>query len=283
VPTAPPQLPTPIPLRRPRATGRSRPRAWRALGVSVIIHALAITGVLMAPRDRVERTARRSVEHATYVEIQWPRPHGTFQPPIPIPSASERAATGGYGVATQPPSDVAAEIPPSISSDSSALVSAPSLPSGGSAADAPGALPGTARVRMGAELGDSRLIVAARGGGMQEDDARYLVAFHAALRAFNDSVQGLADRESRVRAWTWTDSRGRVWGVRNGVILIAGQPVGGAEVTGDRDQELARRRLTRHREEIDFHADRVQRERHIQERGRAVRERREGERAGGGP
>ena len=56
-------------------------------------------------------------------------------------------------------------------------------------------------MRLGAELGDVRLVVTPGGGAMPADDARYLAAFQAAMRAFNDSVQGDADRERRVRDW----------------------------------------------------------------------------------
>jgi hypothetical protein len=280
MPSHPPQLPVRIPLRRPRAAERSRRRGW-ALGVSLAVHALAVLAVSMAGGGDPEPGVRRPVEQATYVEISWPRVAATFQPPVP--NASARPTNGGYGVVIPPPPDAVAAADSAItahaSSPSAATDAAPEQvdgPGAGAAgvADAPG------RMRTGAGLGDARLIVTApRGGAMPADDARYLASFQAALRAFNDSVQGLADRERRVSAWTWTDGRGRVWGVRNGVIFIAGQPVGTAQMTGDRDPELATRRLARHREQIDYHADRVQRERHLQERGRAVRARAAGERA----
>lgn len=257
----------------------------RALGVSLAVHAFAIAVVLMARGDGARRTARRPVEHATYVEIQWPRAHRPIHPPIPI--ASARPAGGGYGVATtQPPPDTLGAPAPIV--DVTATPSAPSgvaapesLPLGGAVDDARGG--SAARVRLGAELGDARLVVTPDGGAMPADDARYLAAFQAAMRAFNDSVQGDADRARRVRDWTWTDPRGRAWGVRDGVIFIAGTGTIYAEMQGERDQELSGRRLSRHRADIDFHADRAERARHVQERGRAVRERRDGERAGGRP
>lgn len=283
MPKHPPQLPIRIPLRRPHATERSRRNAW-ALGISLAVHAIAVAIVLVARGS--EHTARRPVEHASYVEIEWLRPIVTFDPPVPVVS-SRRAADGGSGADAAPSPDTVATTESGAAADASAPSTAaegPLVQVDGSAAAGPRVADAPGRTRIGAELGDSRLIVTApRGGGMTEDDARYVAAFHAALRAFNDSVQGLADRESRVRAWSWTDARGRAWGVRNGLIFIAGQPVGTAEMTGERDQELTARRLSRAREEIDYHADRVERERHLQERGRAVRERRDRERAGGAP
>lgn len=251
----------------------------RAIGISLAFHAIAIAILLAARGDGPERTPHRRVEHATYVAIEWPRNNATQQPPIPIPSGLP--ASGGYGVVLPPAFDPVAAAP--ATSGEGATPSGAPAPASILAGEAdPGASSATAagRMRLGPHLGDARLIVTPRGGGLAPEDADYLAEFHAALRAFNDSVQGRADRERRVRDWTWTDPRGRAWGVRDGMILIAGQPVGAGEITGDRDQELAARRLSRHREEIDFHADRVERERHVRERARAVRERRDGERAG---
>lgn len=256
----------------------------RALGVSLIVHAIAIVLVLTARREGAERTARHPVEHATYVEIQWPPVRG--HPGLPIPTQSGSAASGGYGVVNPPSPDTLAQASAPASADGadpSSVAEASSMPGPGSAASRDAPL-GTGRTRLGAELGDSRLIVTPpRAGTLPPDDARYLADFRAAMRAFNDSVQGQADRERRVRDWTWTDPRGRAWGVRDGVIFIAGQGTIYAEVRGERDQELSGRRMSRHRADIDYHADRAERARHLQERGRAVRGRTDRERAAGPP
>jgi hypothetical protein len=133
---------------------------------------------------------------------------------------------------------------------------------------------------MSAELGDPRLIVRAPvASGELSDYERHLAQFQAAARAFADSMQGEMDRERRVASWTWGDPAGRVWGVRQGLLMINGEKIMSIEVYGERDQGRAARMEARQRTEILDQAERMDRERYIQERGRAVRERRDRERS----
>ena len=290
------QTPTPlpplrIPLRRPAGLA-SRRRAGVALGISAGVHVLAVVMCIAAVRhaqdaDSAGRSRAPTVpaEQVEYLDVgAWPRVSYVLHPPSP-PGV---AALPGVG---EPVSGVG----------SSDTVSSMSVgPDGGGTADAaaPGAAAAegaagqgsapspdeTGRVPPGGRM-DPRLVVPGQPVTARPvaGDEPYLAQFRAALRAFNDSIQDQSDRDRRAASWTWTDPRGRAWGFRQGVLMIAGQGTINVEMQGERAQELLARQQARARREGQAQAERIERGRYLQERGRATRERRGAERRSRAP
>ncbi len=102
-------------------------------------------------------------------------------------------------------------------------------------------------------------------------------------RIFRDSIQHDMDRERLAASWTWKDPGGRVWGVRDGALFIDGQRVMAMEMYGERDQDRATRARTTARREIARQAEDIERDRYLQERGRAIRTRANQEHGGARP
>jgi hypothetical protein len=153
-----------------------------------------------------------------------------------------------------------------------------------SSGSAPPAVGGTRRA-LSPELGDPRLIPGpptVRENAPPEVE-RYRSRFMAAFRAMRDSVQGEVDAERRIASWTWLDPQGRAWGVRQGRLVIAGQETISVEMAGERDQAILARQQGRQRREGVRQAEDIERGRHLGDRTRAIRERRDREREAGRP
>lgn len=71
------------------------------------------------------------------------------------------------------------------------------------------------------------------------------------------------------------DPGGRAWRVRDGQLFLDGQRIMAIEMHGDRDQDRAARMQSTARREIARQAEDLQRERYLQERRRAISERRD--------
>jgi hypothetical protein len=276
VPTPAPAFPPRrLPLQRFSAQAASRRSAAVALGFAAGVHALALVLVLSAARDGRTSGAAAAraapAELVAYVEVDaWPgAPAGEAAGTASAPAAADPAGRAAEaapaitqasadGAVTRPAGAPGAAIPPQQGPGA-----------GGQAPSASG------RARLGPELGDTRLVVPRGQTAVREplEDEPYLAEFRAAARAFNDSIQDLADRERRAASWTWTDPDGRVWGFRQGKLVIAGEKTINVEMAGDRDQDALGRLQARQRREGADQAERLGRERYIRERGRAVRER----------
>jgi hypothetical protein len=284
--SSPPLPPLRIPLRRPHDR-RSRRRAGVALGIAVGVHTLALVlGITAVRHARDVDPATRSrpqaspAEQVEYLDVAaWPRTTHVITPPRPpgaarsLPAAQRGAGEASSDTTSSRAPDAPVDAPgASAGADPGVGAVSPALPP-----QAPG---GSARGPLGGRI-DPRLVVtgppaAARAA---DRDEPYLAEFRAALRAFNDSIQDQADRDRRAASWTWTDPRGRVWGFRQGVLMIAGQGTLNVEMQGERAQELLARQQARARREGQAQAERIERDRYLQERGRAIRERRDRERA----
>lgn len=297
---ATPLPPLRIPLRRTPGEAARRP-AGAALGISAGIHVLALLLGLAAARQAREADgageapgrSRVSAEHVAYVDLgAWPdaaaaptvRPAAAVPPPpAPDASAGERAAASSRTrAAADSGGTVGGVRTEGIGGEASAGHDVEAAP--GAAAGPPAAPVGMGRRWRTGEL-DPRLVVSRQPLTARAPlgDEPYLAQFHAALQAFNDSIQGQADRDRRAASWTWTDPAGRVWGFRQGVLMIAGQGTLNVEMSGERGQELLARQQARARREGKAQAERIDRDRYLQQRGRAIRDRRDGERRTGAP
>lgn len=195
------------------------------------------------------------------------------------------APGGGPTGATHPTVDA---IRPAVAADSGGVPgSAPTTlrgvgPAAPAAVDGAG---GRARgARLGPEYGDPRLVAPrARSGSTLGDAARFETEFRARWRAFRDSIQHDINRERLAADWTWKDPSGRAWGVRNGELFIDGERTIAMEMYGERDHDRAARMRATARREIARQAEDIERDRYLQERGRAMRTRANQERAGARP
>jgi hypothetical protein len=290
-----------LPLRPPLARQRRRDPTGRptrlAIAASVALHVGALLLVAALPPHEPRGTpltgdglppGAPSPEYASYLEIGgWPAAAeaSASDPSAPAsaaPSEAVPAAPDAAPVPVSPRGPAAPGTPPARGPGAGAAAPGPGAADGGGVGGQPGTPGGEGRrggvgVRLGPEYGDSRLVVPPTAIPPREltDVERYLVEFHRRLQALNDSIQGDADREARLRDWTWTDRNGREWGIRDGKIVIDGKeiPIPVGAPFGDRDQENDRRRQARWREETDRQSDRIERDRYLQERNRAIRER----------
>jgi hypothetical protein len=293
----PPLPPLRPPLSRtPRRNRTGRPTRVTVAG-SLALHLVLLLILALLPArqmpgppvpDAPAPGDASDTEIVSFLDIgAWPEP-GAAPDGLPAPGTAREGAAAAATETQQRPDSVGASpaagpaFPGAVPRGLPGIGPEPGLPTGGVGAGTPGAAGGTPAgrgtgTRLGPEFGDNRLVVTPQAIPEREltDLERYLVQFHARLQALNDSLQGEADRERRLRDWTWRDSQGREWGIRDGKIIIDGKeiPIPLPTPYGDRDQENARRTQTRQREEIDRQADRIERDRHLQERNRIMRER----------
>ncbi|HEX8393393.1 MAG TPA: hypothetical protein VF665_13700 [Longimicrobium sp.] len=282
----PPHVPVVAPLRRKTHRPPRRP-SGAALGIAAGVHALALLALVAGSRSGSAKggaaPGSRRAEAVAYVEVgAWP---GTGQAPAAQEaSPASSTDTPRAAPAAQPDTGSRGATVPAIARTP---VEGTAGQTGGAAVADTGGASATPRPRarspLGAELGDPRLVVPRQRASASPPPAAYFADFHRALRAFNDSVMDRADRDRRAASWTWTDPEGRAWGVRQGVLVINGVQVMNVEMYGERDQERTAGRISRQGREAAAQSDRIERERAVQERGRATRARRDRERAAGAP
>lgn len=249
--------------------------------------ALAIAVALRTPERQLPPAASKPTEHVSYMDVSaWPGAN-----PIPAAAgaapASERAVApdASLGGSARPARDANR---PAVAADSGgAAGSAPTTlhavePAPAVVVDGAG---GRARgARLTAEYGDPRLAAPpARSGSASGDAARFETQFRARWQVFRDSIQHDLDRERLATTWTWKDPTGRAWSVRNGEVFIDGRRVMAMEMYGERDQARAARLQATARREIARQAEDIERDRYLQERGRAIRTRANQERGAARP
>ena len=278
-------------MRPPLSRSIPQPRVSRtsyaALGLSAAAHGVLALVIAVAPRspDRQPPPATRPVEHVAYMEVSaWPDA-------VPVAAGARVESTPAVAPDVSP----ASAVRPARDADRPAVAA----DSGGAAGPAPLTLPGveaappavvdggggrTRAARLRPEYGDPRLAAPpTRSESALADAARFEAEFRARWRVFRDSIQHEMDRERLAASWTWKDPSGRAWGVRNGELFIDGERIMAMEMYGERDQDRATRMRTTARREIARQAEDIERDRYLQERGRAIRTRRNQEREGARP
>lgn len=309
---APAPAAAPVPRMRAPFSRPRHPRppliTGRTLAVSLGLHLLLLAGVLLVPAPE-RRLAWRgpdaaapgpSQEVVDYLDV------GEWGGMATDPSASlpEPAAPEATGISAAAVDSVLRALPDPGPFPSRAPLGIPSAPAGqagqagrpgpaipgATGGGAPGGQPGAAgRGRsgpggLGPEFGDPRLVVrpSAVPEAPVEDVDRYQRHFEGRIRALNDSISGEAERVRRANDWTFTDRNGNRWGIDERGVVANGKhvPTPGLGVgRPSREQEEAVRRERAQRAEIDRQAETIERNRHLRERGQAVREREDRERA----
>lgn len=295
------EAPAPAPELRARApfsrTRPERPRVLtgRTVGVSLALHLLLFAAVLLAPKP--ERPAPRvpasppSTEVVGYVEVaEWgglstdpsaslPEPQAVT--PTEISAAAVDSALRALPNAGPFPQRVPTGIPGAPAGQAAGQPGAAAPGAGGGAAGGQPGAAGQGRMgmdRLGPELRDPRLVVrpTAVPDAPVEDVDRYQRHIRGRIQALNDSISGEAERQRRANDWTVTDRNGRRWGLDDRGVVVNGKHVptprpGFGRPQRDREEEARRERD--HRREIDRQAETIERDRHLRERGEAIRER----------
>jgi hypothetical protein len=259
------------------------------VGLSAAAHvvlALVIAAVPRAPDQQSPPVALRPAEHVAYMEVSaWPAADAIRAADGAKVASTPAAAPNASAIGTAHPAAEANR--PAVTADSGAVGDVtPTVDGVETAPPTVAAGPGgrTTAARLSPEYGDPRLVApppssrAALGNA-----ARFETEFRARWRGFRDSIQHEMDRERLAASWTWKDPTGRAWGVRDGELFINGQRIMAMETYGERDQDRATRMRTTARREIARQAEDIERDRHLQERGRAIRTRSNHERAGARP
>ena len=253
------------------------------------MHGVLALAIAVAPRapDGPPPTRSTRPEHVAYMEVSaWPGADA-------VPAAARARQAGTRAVATDggapgPTPPTADANRPTVAADSAGVVSSAPTTLPAVAAPPPVVVDGAGgrarSARLTPEYGDPRLAAPpARPGSALGDAARFETQFRARWQVFRDSIQHDIDRERLAATWTWKDPTGRAWSVRNGGVFIDGQRVMAMEMYGERDQDRATRARTTARRESARQAEDIERDRYLQERGRAIRTRANQERGGARP
>jgi hypothetical protein len=267
----------------------------RTVGISLALHLLLLTAILLAPRP--ERPAPRTPaaepprEVVGYVEVgEWgglaTDPSATLPEPAAAMPAGISAAAVDSALRALPeagpfPQRIPTGIPGVPSGQAAGQPGAAAPGAGGGAAGGQPGAAGQGRTgmdRLGPELRDPRLVVrpTAVPDAPIEDVDRYQRHIRGRIQALNDSISGEADRQRRANDWTVTDRNGRRWGLDERGVVVNGKHVptprpGFGRAQRDREDEARRERDQR--TEIDRQAETIERDRHLRERGEAIRER----------
>jgi hypothetical protein len=278
------------PERSPLFTGRT-------LGISVVLHALLAVAVLLLP-EREDRTPafttgeeERTLELVEYLDVgEW----GSMATPGELPPASAGAAVSADAVIGAGAADSAlARLPNPVAFPNGvpsgiprALPGAPGAGGGTVGGSAPGAAAGQAggagqgtgagRRGLSPEYGDPRLAVTPQAIPERKlnEEERYRRHLESRINGLNDSIADEAAYQRSLLDWTFRDAKGRRWGLDNGRAVIGGRSVPlprGPPPPRDREEEQRTERDQRR--EMDRQEEDVSRERHLRERGRAIRER----------
>lgn len=275
----------------------------RTIAVSLILHLLLLVAVLFVPAPerpvavRAPQAGGQAQEVVDYLDVgEWGGMASDAAANLPEPAAAPPA-----GISAAAADSVLRSLPnagPFPSRVPSRIPAGPSPPGGagqpggvvpGAAGGVPGGVPGGTGPRrsgpggLGPELGDPRLVVRpdAVPQAPVEDVDRYRAHFEGRIRALNDSISGEAERRRRANDWTFTDRNGNRWGLDERGVVANGKHVptprpGFGRPQRDREDEARRER--QQRGEIDRQAETIERERHLRERGQAVRDRENRER-----
>ncbi|HEY0035094.1 MAG TPA: hypothetical protein VGB66_00330 [Longimicrobium sp.] len=278
------------PERPPLFTGRT-------LGISLVLHALLAVAVLLLP-EREDRTPafttgeeERTLELVEYLDVgAW----GSMATPGELPPASAGGAVSAEAVIGAGAADSAlARLPNPVAFPNGvrsgiprALPGAPGAGGGAVGGSIPGAAGGQAggagqgtgagRRGLSPEYGDPRLAVTPQAIPERKlnDEERYRRHLESRINGLNDSIAGEAAYQRSLLDWTFRDAQGRRWGLDNGRAVIGGRSVPlprGPPPPRDREEEQRTERDQRR--EMDRQEEDVSRERHLRERGRAIRER----------
>ena len=278
------------PERPPLFTGRT-------LGISLVLHALLAVAVLLLP-ERADRTPaftigeeERTPELVEYLDVgAW----GSMATPGELPPASAGAEVSANAVIGAGAADSAlARLPSPVAFPNGvpsgiprALPGAPGAGGGTVGGSAPGAAAGqtggagqgtgAGRRGLSPEYGDPRLAVTPQAIPERKlnEEERYRRHLDSRINGLNDSIAGEAAYQRSLLDWTFRDAQGRRWGLDNGRAVIGGRSVPlprGPPAPRDREEEPRTERDQRR--EMDRQEEDVSRERHLRERGRAIRER----------
>lgn len=259
----------------------------RALVLSLALHVVLGIGVLLIPVIR-PGPAPRPVprDSVTYLDLAaFPAPAG------------DPAGEAGGGIAapqqTAVPRDTAGGAPaPALRFPERVPVGVPAPGAGEAEAGVAGGTGvgargrgGAAGGRLGAQLGDSRLVVRPEGSVERQrtDAERYQDRLNLRLGVIGDSIAEEERRRYRTRNWTVRDKGGREWGIgEGGVPVIAGRrvpiPLPLPVVQRDRDADNAERERVRRWGEIQDQAETQDRDAVLRERARETRRRLDNER-----
>lgn len=173
--------------------------------------------------------------------------------------------------------DESSAMPPRVRAPAESNAAREDAPARDTPADAAAGADASALDALRPRLGDPRLwIQDERVSGAERSRMRA----YAELRAWNDSLALAQERERRATDWTFTDEQGRRWGVSPGMLHLGDiqipLPVGFTATAGHRDELNERIRMW---EQIQSQAERQAIQEDIDERIRAIRERRDAERS----
>ncbi|HYW07550.1 MAG TPA: hypothetical protein VE913_11365 [Longimicrobium sp.] len=231
----------------------------------------------------------RPIEQVEYLDLAaWPEgvPGGTPSPAAapagPGHFAEPGAPDSASGGALPPfPQQAPAAIPRSsgggVAPGAGPRVGVP----GGTGTDySTGPRTGAAGGRLGAELGDRRLIVPPRAATDRPltDHERFEGRLADQVRAINDSAQAENARQRRLRNWTVKDKDGREWGFgEGGGVMVAGRripvPIPSPNVGRDQYGEEAEREKNRQWRDTHRQGEEADRDNNLRDRARATRAR----------
>lgn len=252
----PPSGSTPLTRSRPRPPARRI--LWVSLGVSAVLH----LGILFFYPALVRR----------------------IDPPRPVPSDGPVARTGMEVLTLREVPDEEAPAEPPLPE-----VERPDPPlDPPTARDQPGEermeeVPArrlSAAERLRPREGDPRIWAPLDPAYTElTDTERAALELAGRLQQWNDSVLAVRESEARARDWSFTDSEGRRWGVSSEGVHLGGVTIPmGSEFGSPQQRDEARRRQSEWTEIERGAVDALRRET-LEERARAMRERRDRERA----
>lgn len=280
-----------VPLGRAMEPRRGVRITRRGIVLSLAAHLVLGAAVWFSPivqRSEIPPELR-PIEQVEYLDLAaWPEgvPGGT-------PSAA--AAPAGEGDFTEPGAVDSASggaLPPFPRQAPSAIPRSSGggvAPGAGPRAGVPGGTgtdystgprTGAAGGRLGAELGDRRLIVPPQAAPERPltEHERFEGRLAEQVRAINDSAQAENARQRRMRNWTVKDDKGREWGFgEGGGVIVAGRklpiPIPSPNVGRDQYGEEAEREKNRQWRDTNRQGQETERDNNLRERARATRAR----------
>jgi len=263
----PPRVAPPRVARRPRTTAR-RATAW-GLAVSLLLHLLLL---ILASRTHIEIVPRFSRPAPPVVRSdRAPREMQAYRI-VPVTEATPEPST------TVAPQEEPREEPlrPQVEPGPAPAGTEPAIPEAGPTEEAL-----TPAERLRPRMGDPRLWE--RPGApppeVQSDIDRVRARVYSRLQELNDSLAAEGEAAARATDWTITGKDGKKWGISPGKIhlgdLTLPLPVG---FGGPPDKAAEARERARKDAEIEGQAERARSREILEERTKAIRERKDRER-----